>query len=104
MQFKLLGEIVDTLNKINRSVNSGQNFVATNYYTFAENETPAGLINGANDIFTLANTPAVAGSLQVFLNGMYQTPAGEDYTLVGLTITFVNAPLTGSILRAFYKY
>ena len=93
---KHLGEIVDVLNKINRSI-------INNFATPAYNETPAGAINGANDTFTLANTPAT-NSLQVFLNGVYQTPAGEDYTLVGLTITFVNAPLTGSILRAFYYH
>ena len=99
MDFNLqLGEIVDTLNKINRSI-SGM----AAYSVFAENETPAGLINGANTVFTLAHTPN-AGSLQLFLDGIYQTPDGEDYDLVTNTITFINAPLAGSILRAFYKY
>lgn len=93
---KHLKEIVDVLNKINRSI-------LNNFATPAYNETPTGVIDGANDTFTLVNTPA-AGSLQIFLNGMYQTPAGEDYTLAGLTITFVNAPLAGSILRAFYYH
>lgn len=93
---KQLGEIVDVLNKINRSIKN-------NFATPAYNETPAGAINGANDTFTLANTPAT-DSLQIFLNGMYQTPGGEDYTLTGNSIAFVNAPLTGSILRAFYYH
>ena len=71
---------------------------------FAENETPSGAINGSNTVFTLANTPNPASSLQVFLNGVYQTPGGEDYTLSTNTITFVTAPPSGSIIRAFYRY
>lgn len=93
---KQIKEIVDVLNKINRSI-------LNNFATPAYNETPAGVIDGANDTFTLVNTPAT-NSLQIFLNGAYQTPGGEDYTLAGLTITFVNAPLTGGILRAFYYH
>lgn len=99
-----INALIAAINRLRDAVNSGSNFVATNHYVFAENETPAGAIDDANDVFTLANTPAVAGSLQVFLNGSYQTPGGEDYTLITDTITFINAPLTGSILRAFYKY
>jgi len=70
----------------------------------SENETPTGTINGSNKVFTVANAPSPAASLRVYLNGAFQTAAGEDYTLVGGTITFVNAPLSGSVLRAFYKY
>lgn len=91
-----LGEIVDVLNKINRSIKD-------NFATPAYDETPGGTIDGSNKDFTLVNTPAT-GSLQVFLNGAFQTGGGEDYTLTGLTITFVNAPLTGSILRGFYYH
>ncbi len=91
-----ISEIVDVLNKINKTIKN--NFATPSY-----NETPAGIIDGSNNIFTLTNTPAT-GSLQLFLNGMYQTGGGEDYTLAGLTITFVNPPLSGSILRAFYYH
>ena len=70
----------------------------------SENETPSGIINGANAVFTLAHTPSPAASLKVYLNGAFQTAAGEDYTLATATITFVNAPLSGSVLRVFYKY
>ena len=70
--------------------------------TDVNNETPSGTINDVNVTFTLANAPSPAASLRLFLNGAYQTPGGEDYTLSGATITFVNAPLTGSVLRAFY--
>ena len=93
---KQLSEIVDILNKINRSI-------INNFATPAYNETPVGTIDGANDTFTLANTPAT-DSLQIFLNGMYQTGGGEDYTLTGNSIVFVSAPLTNSILRAFYYH
>lgn len=63
--------------------------------------TPSGSINGTNTVFTLPATPT-AGSLFVFLNGAFQANGGEDYTLSGSTITFVNAPLTNSILRVKY--
>jgi hypothetical protein len=66
------------------------------------NETPAGTINGSNVTFTLANTPLPASSLKLYLNGVRQKAGGEDFTLSGATITFVNAPLTGSILLADY--
>ena len=99
-----VSKIVVGLNKIVEVLTKQTSFVATNHYTFAENETPSGTINGSNTVFTLANTPAVANSLQIFLNGAYQTAGGEDYTLSDNTITFVNAPLTGSVLRSFYKY
>ncbi len=70
----------------------------------ANNETPSGTINGVNTVFTLAHTPSPAASLKLYLNGAFQTAGGEDYTLVADTITFVNAPLTGGILRSFYDY
>ena len=71
---------------------------------FVDGETPSGTINGTNAEFTLANTPNPVASLQLFLNGAFQTAGGEDYTLASATITFVNAPLSGSILRASYRY
>lgn len=60
-------------------------------------ETPVGTINGSNTVFTVSNTP-----VQVFLNGALQTGGGVDYTLAGLTITFVNAPVSGSVLSSWY--
>jgi hypothetical protein len=73
-------------------------------FTFVDNETPSGDINSSNKVYALANTPSPAASVILFLNGAFQTAAGEDYTLVTDTITFVNAPLSGGILRAFYRY
>lgn len=72
--------------------------------TEANNETPSGTINGSNTVFTLAHTPSPAASLKLYLNGAFQTAGGEDYTLATATITFINAPLTGGVLRCFYTY
>lgn len=71
---------------------------------FADNETPSGTINSSNVTFTLAHTPAPAGSLQLFLNGALQQAGGGDYSLSTATITFNSALLTGSILIAWYRW
>lgn len=69
---------------------------------FIVRETPSGSINGSNTSFGLANTP-VAGTEQVFLNGLLQEPgAGNDYTISGATITYLTAPETGDRLRVSY--
>lgn len=66
-------------------------------------ETPAGLVNGVNTIFTLANTP-LANSEEVYLNGILQEPgADNDYTISGNTITYLSPPLTGDRLRVSYR-
>ena len=72
--------------------------------SFADSETPSGTIDGSNKEFTLASTPDAAGSLQLFLNGALQAPAGEDFTLSTATTTFVNAPPNGSVLLAWYRF
>ena len=69
---------------------------------YIANEIPSGTINSINVTFTLANTP-VAGSVSVFLNGLYQAQgSGLDYTISGTTITFNKAPRTNSELYAIY--
>jgi hypothetical protein len=65
------------------------------------NETPSGDVNGTNVTFTLGSTP-VTGSVEVYLNGLLQKPVGEDYTINGQTITFVEAPETNDLLLASY--
>jgi hypothetical protein len=62
---------------------------------------PTGTVNGVNAVFTLPTTP---GSIVlVFRNGLLQKPGGgNDYTISGVTITFVVAPLTGDSLLAVY--
>jgi hypothetical protein len=65
-------------------------------------ETPSGLIDGINKVFTLSNTPAL-NSEQVFLNGILQeaNPAG-DYTITADEITFNRAPDSGWTLFVNY--
>jgi len=70
---------------------------------FVEHETPAGVIDGENKVFTLANTPA-AGSLKLFLNGVLQEEGAlADFELDGDEITMAEALLSGDKLRAFYR-
>lgn len=72
--------------------------------TFVDEETPGGLVNGANVTFTLANTPNPSTSLALYRNGL-RMMIGVDYTLSGNTITFLPAstPQTGDILIASYR-
>lgn len=73
--------------------------------TFVDSETPSGTINGSNDTFTLAGTPAT-GSLHLYKNGIRQRAgSGNDYQLSTATITFEagNLPQTGDVLLADYR-
>lgn len=90
---------IDTYGRVtsgtNPSVLTGSNLVIR--------ETPTGLVNGSNTIYTLANTP-VAGTEQVFLNGIMLDPgAGNDYTISGATITMLVTPQTNDKLRVSYR-
>lgn len=75
---------------------------------FADNETPSGVVNGSNAVFTLANIPNPSGSLQQFVEPLGQKASlylqGVDYTLVASTVTFGVAPASGSLLRAWYRW
>ncbi|MCS6953954.1 MAG: hypothetical protein RMK57_04760 [Bryobacterales bacterium] len=71
---------------------------------FVDGETPAGLINGSNATFTLANPPSPGSSLALYRNGLRQQQ-GLDYTLSGNTITFLPGaiPQPGDTLLASYR-
>ncbi len=71
---------------------------------FVDGETPAGLINGSNVTFTLANPPSPAGSLALYRNGLQLRP-DVDFTLSGNVISFATlaTPQTGDILQASYR-
>lgn len=70
--------------------------------TMVNKETPAGSINGTNNVFVLARVP-VDNSEHVYLNGLLQdSDYGADYTMDGNTITFVQAPFQGSKIRCTY--
>lgn len=72
---------------------------------FSDNETPAGSVDGINTVFVLAHAPNPAISLMLEFQGQLQYQGiGLDYTLVGNTITMAIAPVSGSILRAWYRY
>lgn len=74
-------------------------------HTHVYSEVPSGTVNGSNDTFTLAGTPA-SGTLRLYKNGLRQKAgAGNDYTLATATITFLagNIPQTGDTLLADYE-
>jgi hypothetical protein len=71
---------------------------------FVDGETPAGLLNGTNAVFTLANPPAPAASLALYRNGLLEQQ-NVDYSVAGNVITFapVSLPLSGDTLVATYR-
>ena len=71
---------------------------------FTDQEVPAGVINGVNATFTLANIPNPPASLALYRNGLLME-AGVDYTLTSQTIQFQTAsiPVTGDALLATYR-
>src|ERR1035437_2862224 len=81
--------------------NSNAMAIGTN--SFVSNETPSGTVNSSNQTFTLAQTP-VSGTLQLYRDGQLMTGGGADYTLTTNSIAFVTAPITGSVLLAFYQF
>ena len=81
-------------------IGGGSSSVASN--SFVSNEIPSGTVNGTNATFTLANTP-VSGTLALYRDGQLMKGGGNDYTLTGNSIVFVTAPLTDSVLLAFYQ-
>jgi len=73
--------------------------------SFADSETPAGTLDGANAAFTLAQAPTPASSLYLYRNGL-MLKRGLDYSLDGTTIQFVAGavPQAGDSLLAYYRY
>ena len=72
---------------------------------FADEEVPAGTIDGTNTSFTLNFSPNPPKSLQLFLNGVLQKPGGVDYTLTsGNVVIYTAAPSSGSSHLAWYRY
>jgi hypothetical protein len=71
---------------------------------YTDGETPAGVVDGSNAMFTLAGQPNPASSLALYRNGMLQK-AGFDYSLAGNTIVFVTpaTPQPGDTLLASYR-
>jgi hypothetical protein len=70
---------------------------------FRDNEVPTGAIDGSNKLFTLAQTPDPADSLELYWNGLLQR-RGIDYTLAASNIILPIPPIVGDDLVAFYRY
>jgi hypothetical protein len=73
--------------------------------TYSDGEIPAGLVNGSNAVFTLANAPSPAASLSLYRNGLFMRQ-GVDYSITGNQVTFflTSVPQTGDLLVASYRY
>lgn len=68
-------------------------------------ETPSGTMDGSNQTFTLAHTPA--GNIQLFYGGiMLKEGVGYDFTVSTVTITLLGdiKPVAGENLQAVYLY
>ena len=67
-------------------------------------EVPAGTIDGMNRVFTLSQSPLSNASVQVFINGVFQTQ-GVNYSLTVSTIRFAggSTPQTGDVVSACYQ-
>jgi hypothetical protein len=72
--------------------------------SFVDGESPAGLVDGSNSLFTLTALPNPAGSLAVYRNGLLQK-AGIDFNASGQTLQFVSGavPQPGDTLLATYR-
>lgn len=72
--------------------------------SFADAETPTGIVDGVNTTFQLANSPGPASSLTLFRNGLALQQTVE-FTISGATITFqpTSVPQPGDVLQAFYR-
>lgn len=77
--------------------------LGSNAFTF--NETPTGLVDGSNTIFTTA-TAYIGLSLEVYINGLQQNRTNDyaETTPGSGVFTFVVAPLTGDAVRVSYQY
>jgi len=72
---------------------------------FADDEFPAGTIDGVNTVFTLAHSPNPPTSLKVIVNGICQLQGDiYDYTLSNNVFTFNTPPTLGSLIWCFYRY
>ena len=71
---------------------------------FMDGETPAGLLNGTNAVFTLTSPPSPAASLALYRNGLVQKQ-NVDYSVAGNVITFApgSLPLAGDTLMSSYR-
>ena len=73
---------------------------------FADNEVPAGKLDGTNLVFTLVYPPSPSSSLAVYRNGV-RLQQGTDFTNATNVLTFSgtgSAPQPGDNLTVSYRY
>ncbi len=72
---------------------------------FEDFETPVGVVDGINTVFTLAHSPSPANSLLLFhkTGRLILIGGGLDYTLAAAVITTTAAPAAGDVLYAWYR-
>ena len=68
---------------------------------FVDEEVPAGLVDGMNNIFTLAYDP-LPNSVKVYVNGQ-RMANNADYTISGKVITMATPPPATTIILVDYK-
>jgi outer membrane murein-binding lipoprotein Lpp len=104
------GVLLNTLNTSVIALNSSVTNLANTVNAFSaggsnamyvDAETPGGLINGTNTIFSLAQPPTL-GSLLLYRNGLLQLSV-QNYTLAGTTVTFTTSPASSDRLEAYYR-
>jgi hypothetical protein len=74
-------------------------------YNFVDGDSPVGVVDGSNTVFTLNGVPSPASSIALYRNGVLQK-AGFDYTLSGSgAIQFATAstPQPTDVLLASYR-
>lgn len=100
-----VGSLSNTVSNLQSTVNNlVTNSTLSPAATFVDGETPGGLIDGNNAVFTLANIPTPASSLLLSRNGILLR-ASQDYSLSGTTITFLSVarPQIGDTMLASYR-
>jgi len=72
--------------------------------SFLDGDSPSGIVDGSNTVFTLSATPNPPTSLAVYRNGLLQKVT-QDYTFGGNTVQFTAAstPQPGDTLLASYR-
>ena len=96
--------VIDTrLADITAAVLTAQSIVSNmNPVNRVIDQTPIGLVNGVNTVFTLVDAPN-AGTVTVYISGHRLTVgAGNDFTIAGAVLTITPAPLTGETVKTDY--
>jgi hypothetical protein len=72
--------------------------------SFVDADIPSGVVDGANQSFSLAAIPDPVASLALYRNGLLQK-AGFDFTITGRTLQFLSGavPQPGDTLLASYR-